>query len=102
MWMLPKDQVVWSAITNAPMNLSIAMPLNKWQSLCPMGRLIFMHPVADFILDSTVSSLNTTIGSLQTKNTGSLPVHSQNVRVYREVTGISRVYGWVTVFFPIV
>jgi hypothetical protein len=45
-----------------PYELSIAMPLNKWQSLCPMGRLIFMHPVGDFILDSAVSSLNTTIG----------------------------------------
>ncbi len=39
------------------------------------------------------------IGTLQTKNTGNLPVHSQNVRVYREVTGISRVYRWVTRFF---
>ena len=39
------------------------------------------------------------ISPLQTKNTGNLPVHSQNVRVYREVTGISRVYGWVTGFF---
>ena len=37
--------------------------------------------------------------TLQTKNTGNLPVHSQNVRVYREVTGISRVYGRVTGFF---
>ena len=37
--------------------------------------------------------------SLQTKNTGNLPVHSQNVRVYGEVTGISRVYRWVTGFF---
>jgi hypothetical protein len=39
------------------------------------------------------------LATLQTKNTGNLPVHSQNVRVYGEVTGISRVYGWVTGFF---
>ena len=37
--------------------------------------------------------------TLQMKNTGNLPVHSQNVRVYGEVTGISRVYRWVTGFF---
>ena len=29
-----------------------------------------------------------TNATLQTKNTGNLPVHSQNVRVYREVTGV--------------
>ena len=41
------------------------------------------------------------IGPLQTKNTGNLPVHSQNVRVYREVTGISRVYGGLPDFFTL-
>ena len=39
------------------------------------------------------------LSTLQTKNNGNLPVHSQNVRVYGEVTGISRVYRWVTGFF---
>ena len=39
--------------------------------------------------------------TLQMKNTGNLPVHSQNVRVYGEVTGISRVYRWATGFFYI-
>ncbi len=37
--------------------------------------------------------------SLQMKNTGNLQLHLQNVRVYREFTRISRVYGWVTGFF---
>eukprot|EP00804_Cyclotella_cryptica_P002871 CCRYP_009392-RE/>CCRYP_009392-RE protein AED:0.61 eAED:0.43 QI:0/-1/0/1/-1/0/1/0/167 len=51
------------------------------------------------LLRSPISRPAASTASLQTKNTCNLPVHSQNIRVYGEVTGISRVYGWVTGFF---
>jgi len=83
------DQILRRAAMAPNMNL---IPLEKYDPVHQYEKM------SDKMKQRKNFDLNV-IKSLQTKNTGNLPVHSQNVRVYGEVTGISRVYRWVTGFF---
>ncbi len=67
------------------------------KNLCAScGRVKEVH-----LTKNACSQITTIKQALQTKNTVNLLVHSQNVRVYREVFRMSEYMVWVTGFFYI-